>query len=231
MLSNQTCTNQIGHHRRQQSTPTLSTLDRPLLPRTPQNNERHRRGLSVDKIFTNAVDPEERNAEIQNGHNNIRQQDGQPQVQETQQTRAWTSQISYSPQAQPSAQILDMQQRSIQQKEQGYLSVEDIDALIMGLDPTADQSHEKTKGNALDSPLDLPFPYDSTQRKRTLCQENERERVETNQHCSYDGVRQPQEATNCPTIRRPELGSPVWDRPKSLTGETNLGQHVHNLLS
>ena len=228
MLSNQTCTNQAGHHhRRQQSTPTSSARDRLILPRTPQHNERHRRGLSIDDTFANRAPPRERHAETQNGDTNHPQQDGQSQMQETQQTGACTSQISYLPQNQANIQIHSLHCISSQPKEQDCLSVEDIDALISGLGPTANQLHDRTKENVPNDALDLSFPYGSSQQEGNPSPEMET--ADLKQQNVYHSIQEPQEAPNCSAVTLPELGGPSWDQSQSLASETNLGQYLFAL--
>ena len=171
MLSDQTCTNQTGNHRRQQSTPTLSALNRPfLLPRTPQHNDQHRRGLSVDETSPAAAEHDFRFKEVHTVDNNVRQQDGYNHMQETQQTRARPGQIEYSRQSQQTMELQDVKPATSQRSDGNCLAAEDISALILDLRSAASSVDRQHKPQV----FEFILPHEMTTQTDNLALEMER---------------------------------------------------------
>ena len=219
MLSDQTCTNQTGYHRRQQSTPTLSALNRPfLLPRTPQHNDPHRRGLSVDETSSVAAEQGFRSRDLDIVDENIRQQNGQPHLQETQQTRARPGQIEYLRQNRHTIQLQDTEPTPVRQTDENCLAAEDIDALILGLGPVA----SPVNGQSRVQMLDFTHPQEMTTPTDNLALGGEQAGIKS--HFMQDG-KQAIETQPCSTQIQQDAGARLLDRRLTAANEHNMSQY------
>ena len=151
MLSQQVCTNQAGKHRRQNSTPTLSTSNKPtLLPTTPRRHEIHGRGISFDNTPSHGLKREHTQVDIYSVEHDLRQQNGQAQLQETQQTVARPGQQQDLENNQHGSGLQNLQQVVDQGSDHNYLFTDDIKSLMTGLDPSADSQGDMPAKNSID---------------------------------------------------------------------------------
>lgn len=125
MLSNQTSNFPPGHHRRQNSTPTVfDTLKVPLLPATRPQYGSHRRGLSLDRPTNfhhhQGLFPQDDRTV------SIRQQQQQHNLQETQQQQqrqmARPGQQPKQPQSHNDGALRDLQPKPYPEYDAGTLS-------------------------------------------------------------------------------------------------------------
>ena len=151
MLSNQTCTNPTGLHRRQQSTPTLLTLNQPLaLPRIIQYHEPQRRSLSQDRALSTRIkehDVKDITLHIESVEG---QQDGQQNLQETQQPYARPGQEDLQIQNENQEAFRDRKPLQSRLPSYGCISANDIDALLQDLQSGRDTATTRCNDTAME---------------------------------------------------------------------------------
>ena len=141
MLSHQTCTNPAGFHRRQNSTPNLHTFNQAvLLPKTTHHDELHLKSHGTRLGSPSRVKQEsEEDNFVKNGNE---RQHIQQHLQETQLPRARPGRLEVNTQYQyRPCRGPERVQCAI--GEDGLLSPEDIDALLMDIEPSGIQTQEQ----------------------------------------------------------------------------------------
>ena len=147
MLSNKTCTNHTGSHRRQYSTPNLSASSQPTPSSKIPQQEAHRRGQSLDQIsfpITKEEIEQARSDDIRELH---RQQDRRQSLQETQQAAAGPGQQSLFQKSQHSDYPFNPYPPTGPIFNQPCLCTKDLNALMTGLSAQENLSDNEPPDN------------------------------------------------------------------------------------